>query len=286
MEIVRHVYQMKEICRQIRQRGRKIGFVPTMGSLHDGHLALVRRAKELADESVVSVFVNPAQFDDPEDLERYPRDLARDADLLIAEGVDYVFSPPPVEMYARGSKTWVEVEELSDRLEGASRPGHFRGVATVVLKLLEIVRPTVAVFGQKDAQQVAVVRRMVEDLMLDVEIVALPTERDEDGVALSSRNRRLSPEERLAARAIPEALEAAAGAVEAGEDDPDAIVRMATERLEAEDRVRVDYVRLVDARDFKPVPAVEGDMVLLVAAFVGEVRLIDNRHLRSRPERS
>ena len=281
MEIVRRVHNMKEIVRRERTGGRKIGFVPTMGYLHEGHMSLVRRTKEVADIVVVSVFVNPAQFEPSEDLDRYPRDLTRDADLCVAEGVDYVFAPEPEEMYPRGSCTFVEVAGLSSVLEGETRPAHFRGVTTVVLKLLEVVHPHVAAFGQKDAQQVVVVQRMVRDLLLDVEIMVLPIVRDDDGVAVSSRNVYLSTEERLAAGAIPRALRAAERAVAEGERGADALVRLTREMLEAEPLLRVDYVVLVD-KSLAPVETeIEGELLLLVAVYAGDTRLIDNTTLRA-----
>ena len=280
MEIVRRVHSMKEITRQARAKNRKIGFVPTMGALHDGHLTLVRRVKELVDVVVVSVFVNPTQFGAGEDLDTYPRNLARDADILVAEGVDYLFAPEPGDMYPAGPRTWVEVEDLSNRIEGASRPGHFRGVATVVMKLFQIVRPAVAAFGQKDAQQAVVLRHMTQDLHLDVEVLVLPTVRDPDGLAMSSRNAYLSPGERKAALAIPHSLEEAQRAVEDGERDPDALVRRVRGVLEAEEAVRIDYVELVDSRLLRRVVEMEGEMLLLVAAFVGSTRLLDNVTLR------
>jgi pantoate--beta-alanine ligase len=280
MEIVRRVHAMREVSRQARAKGKKIGFVPTMGSLHDGHLSLVRRVKEVSDVVVVSVFVNPKQFGPREDYERYPRDLTRDADLCIAEGVDYVFGPEADEIYPRGACTFVETEGLSTILEGESRPGHFRGVATVVLKLFEIVRPHVAAFGQKDAQQAVVIQRMAKDLMLDVEILMLPTVRDEDGVALSSRNAYLSDEQRLAARAIPRAIQAVEKRVAEGEWDAEGILTAAREILEAEPLLLIDYVSLVDATHLRPVDEVTGDALLLLAARVGETRLIDNTTLR------
>jgi pantoate--beta-alanine ligase len=276
MDLIRRVPTMKEIVRQARAAGKKIGFVPTMGYLHDGHMKLVRRVKELSDVVVVSIFVNPTQFGPNEDLASYPRDLPRDTDLCIREGVHYVFAPEAEDMYPTGSCTFVDVFELSSRLEGESRPGHFRGVATVVLKLLNVVRPHVAAFGQKDAQQAIVLRRMVRDLMLDVEILVLPIVRDTDGVALSSRNVRLSPEERKAARGIPKALQAAEAAVSGGERDPAKVVRAAQEVLEQDPILRVDYVALVDTDRLEPVQHVEGEMLLAVAVFAGAVRLIDN----------
>jgi pantoate--beta-alanine ligase len=276
VEVIRRVQSMKEICRQARARGRRVGFVPTMGALHEGHLALMRRTKELCDILIVSVFVNPTQFGPGEDLAEYPRNLTADVDLCIAEKVDYVFAPPQEELYPPNSQTFVDVTEVARQYEGASRPEHFRGVATVVLKLFQIVQPTIATFGQKDAQQAVVVRRMVKDLMLDVEILVLPVVRDEDGLALSSRNRYLSPDERQAALAIPHALAAAQEMVSEGERRPDRILASVRNLLDAEEWVNVDYLEIVDAERFERVDSLEGEMFLIVAADVGKTRLIDN----------
>jgi len=276
MEIVRTVAAMRAATEAARAAGRRVGFVPTMGYLHEGHLSLVRAARERADVVVVSIFVNPTQFGPGEDLSRYPRDLERDVAMLTGEGVDLVFAPEAAEIYPEGARTFVEVEGLSDRLEGASRPGHFRGVATVVTKLFEIVRPHVAVFGQKDAQQALVIRRMVRDLRIDVEIVVGPTRRDDDGVALSSRNVYLSADERKAARAIPRALAAARTAWERGERDARKIVATARAVLDAEPLLRLDYLALVDADTLDPVERAGGEMLLAVAVFAGKTRLIDN----------
>jgi pantoate--beta-alanine ligase len=281
MDVIRRVHLMKEAAARARAQGAIVGLVPTMGALHAGHLALVRRVKAQADVSVVSIFVNPTQFGPGEDFASYPRDLARDCDLLAEEGVDVVFAPDPDEVYPPGASTYVEVGGLSDTLEGTSRPGHFRGVATIVLKLFEIVRPHVAAFGQKDAQQVAVVQRMVRDLLMDVEILVLPTKRDEDGVALSSRNANLSPEERNAARAIPRALEAVRAAIAAGATDPEEVLAAAREILAAEPLLRVDYLALVDPERFERVTRLQSAMLLVVAIFAGKTRLIDNLPLRA-----
>lgn len=280
MDVIRRVRAMKEVSRQARAAGRRVGFVPTMGYLHEGHLTLVRRVRELTDVVVVSNFVNPAQFGANEDLDRYPRDLTRDADLCIQEGVDVMFAPEASEMYPGGACTWVDVEGLSTRLEGASRPGHFRGVATVVLKLLEIVKPDVATFGQKDAQQAILIQTMVRDLMLDVEVVVLPTVRDDDGVALSSRNVNLSREERKAARAIPRALRAAEESIQAGERDAEAVERATRSVLDAESLLRVDYVAVVDTTRLQPLSQIEGEVLVAVAVFAGRTRLIDNSIVR------
>ncbi|HJQ98346.1 MAG TPA: pantoate--beta-alanine ligase [Candidatus Polarisedimenticolaceae bacterium] len=276
MEIVRTVAAMRAAV-----AGRRVGFVPTMGYLHEGHLSLVREAKKRADVVAVSIFVNPTQFGPHEDLSRYPRDLDRDVAMLAKEGVDLVFVPEASEIYPPGARTFVEVAGLSDRLEGKSRPGHFRGVATVVTKLFEIVQPRVAVFGQKDAQQALVIRRMVRDLLIDVDIVVAPTRRDEDGVALSSRNVYLSAEERKAARAIPRALAAARKTWQEGERDARKIVAAARAVLDAEPLLRVDYLALVDAETLDPVERAGGEMLLAVAVFAGKTRLIDNEPLAS-----
>ncbi len=280
MDIIRRVHLMRETSRQARAKDRRVGFVPTMGYLHDGHLSLVRRVREMSDVVVVSDFVNPTQFGRGEDFDIYPRDLTHDTDLCIAEGVDYLFVPEVEEMYAAGASTFVEVPALSSRLEGASRPGHFRGVATVVLKLFNVVEPHVAAFGQKDAQQAILIQRMVRDLHLDVEILVLPTVRDADGVALSSRNVHLSAAERRAAQAIPQALRAAEAAIEGGQRDPAAIVKAARDVLEAEPILRVDYVEVVDTKMLQPIAAVEGEMLLAIAVFAGKTRLIDNTIVR------
>jgi pantoate--beta-alanine ligase len=281
MDIVRRVRAMKESCAAARTQGKIVGFVPTMGALHEGHLSLVRRVKAQADLTVVSIFVNPTQFGSNEDLARYPRNLPGDADVLAREGVDILFAPEPEEMYPPGAMTFVEVVGLSDKLEGKSRPGHFRGVATVVTKLFAIVDPDVAAFGQKDAQQALVIKTLVRDLMLNVEVLVLPTKREEDGVAMSSRNALLTPDQRRAARAIPRALEAVKAALSAGERDAGRILATAKAVLGEEPLLRVDYVELVDAERLDPVPRAYGEMLLVVAAFAGTTRLIDNIVLRS-----
>ena len=281
MDVIRRVHAMKEASARARFRGERTGLVPTMGSLHEGHLALVRRIRAQVDVTVVSIFVNPTQFGPSEDFARYPRDLARDCDLLTAEGVDVVFAPETEEIYPVGGSTFVEVAGLSDVLEGHSRPGHFRGVATVVLKLFDVVRPDVAIFGQKDAQQVAVVSRMARDLLLDVEILVLPTKRDDDGLALSSRHVYLSADERRAAGAIPRGLEAARAAVAEGMTDPKDILAAARAPIDAEPLLRIDYLALVDPERFEPIARAQGEMLLVAAVFAGTTRLIDNTPLRA-----
>jgi pantoate--beta-alanine ligase len=281
MDVLRRVRAMKEAGAAARAAGKTVGFVPTMGALHEGHLALVRRVRAQADLTVVSIFVNPTQFGSNDDFARYPRDLVRDADVLAREGVDILFAPEPDEMYPPGAATFVEVAGLSDKLEGKSRPGHFRGVATVVTKLFEIVSPHVAAFGQKDAQQVLVIKTMARDLMMDVEVLVLPTKREEDGLAMSSRNALLTPEERRAARAIPRALEAVRAALEAGERDPGKLLAAGKAILVEAPLLKIDYVELVDPDRLEPVAKVQGTMLLAVAVLAGSTRLIDNLVLRS-----
>ena len=261
-----------------------VGFVPTLGYLHEGHLSLVRAAKEQNEYTVTSIFVNPTQFAPGEDLQRYPRDLARDAELCGQNGVDYVFAPESGEFYPPGPRCWVEVAELSDRLEGASRPGHFRGVATVVLKLLQVVRPNLIVFGQKDAQQAVVIKRMVEELMIDVEMLVLPTVREEDGLALSSRNRHLSQEQRKAAAAVPRAIEEAREQQRSGTTSAQELKNAVRNLLEAEPLLQIDYVELVDRGTLSPLEQVDGDALLLLAVQCGETRLIDNEILAAPEE--
>ncbi len=262
MRTVRTIAELREALREPRARGERIGLVPTMGAFHAGHLALMRAASASCDVVVVSLFVNPSQFDAADDLERYPRDEAADVRAAEEARVDLLFAPTADELYPPGFDTWVEPGELGRILEGEMRPGHFRGVATVCAKLFSIVQPHVAYFGRKDAQQVAVVRRLVADLNLPLEIVALPTVRDEDGLALSSRNRFLSPRERAAALALPRALEAGRAAHRRGRDP----VAAARAVLDAERGLTVDYVAVADF-----------DQPTLAAAVrVGATRLIDN----------
>jgi len=261
-----------------RRAGETIAFVPTMGALHEGHLSLVRQARERADRVVASIFVNPTQFNQASDLERYPRTPERDAELLERAGCDLLFLPTPEAVYAEGDATWVVPEGAAEGLEGEHRPGHFRGVATVVLKLFNLVRPDLAIFGEKDAQQLAVIRQMVRDLFVPVEIVAGATVREEDGLALSSRNVRLAPAERRASLVLSRALQAGAEAAEAAGAGGDAgTVRAAMSRvLEAEPRARIDYAEVVDARTFRPVDRLSGEVILPLAVWIGETRLIDN----------
>ncbi len=258
-----------------RRSGRRIGFVPTMGALHEGHLSLVRAARSACDVVVMSIFVNPLQFGPGEDLEAYPRDEAADLELAASNGVDAVFCPPVAEIYPEGAATTVNVGTLGEVLEGEVRPGHFSGVATVLTKLFNIVEPDAAFFGQKDAQQVAVVRRMAADLFFDIEIVVCPTVRAHDGVALSSRNRYLSADERPRATALARSLEAGQEALR-GAAGLEVVQRTMWEELGSEDGVQPDYAAAVDPATFGP-PLPGGHILLAVAARVGSTRLIDNR---------
>ena len=256
---------------------RPLGLVPTMGALHEGHLALVRRARGENGTVAVSIFVNPAQFGAGEDLATYPRDMERDLVLLEAEGVDLVYAPAPEEVYPPGFDTWVEPGALANRLEGAVRPGHFRGVATVVTKLFNVVRPDRAYFGQKDGQQLAVIRQMVRDLNLGIDIVAVPTVRDADGLALSSRNAYLTPEQRQAAPVIYRALSRAEELWRRGESDADSLRKTVEAVLEEEPLLEgVDYVSVADATTLEELERVEGTAMVSVAVRLGRTRLIDN----------
>jgi pantoate--beta-alanine ligase len=276
MKILNTAAELRAWSRRARASGLTVGLVPTMGALHEGHLSLVRAAKAGCDTVAVSIFVNPTQFGPNEDLAKYPRTFAADCSLLEAEGVDVLFAPSVEEMYRRGSTTFVEVEGIGDRLDGASRPGHFRGVATVVAKLFLAAEPNRAYFGQKDAAQVAVLRRMTADLLLPVELVVCPIVRDPDGLAMSSRNRYLSPAERQQALAIPDALAAAQSLYESGQTRSAALIAAAQSVLAAQPSIRVDYVAAVEWATLEPVEILAPGSLFAVAAWVGSTRLIDN----------
>lgn len=273
---------MRNACRAARRAGKRVGFVPTMGALHEGHLSLVRAARGASDVVAASIFVNPTQFGPTEDLAKYPRSFERDRELLEREGVELLFAPAVEEMYPAGAVTWVTVEGLSDKLDGRSRPGHFRGVATVVAKLFHAVEPDAAFFGQKDAAQVAVIRRMMRDLNLAVEIVVCPIVREADGLALSSRNAYLDPEQRKRALVLHRSLLRVQGLVEAGERDAAKLLAAGREVFTGEDSmagensVRLDYFEIVDPDTLDPVAEVSRGTLVAVAAFVGSTRLIDN----------
>jgi pantoate--beta-alanine ligase len=277
MRTLRTVPGLRTALKPARRAERTIGLVPTMGALHDGHLSLVRAAREQTDEVVVSLFVNPSQFEDAGDLAAYPRDEERDAALAAEAGADILFAPPPEIVYPPGFSTEVRVSgPLTATLEGEHRgPGHFHGVTTVVTKLLNMARPDVVFFGQKDAQQALVIHRLVRDLDIDVRIEIAPTVREPDGLALSSRNVRLHGDDRRRALALSRALAAAEQAASAGERDADAIARLARAQMQ-ELQVEPEYLELVDPEDLAPVRAIDGETLVAVAARVGEVRLIDN----------
>ena len=266
-----------EATRAIRRAlGGSLGLVPTMGYLHEGHLSLVRAARRENDAVAATIFVNPTQFGPNEDLARYPRDVARDLALLEAEGIDLVFAPSAEEMYPAGYATYVDVGRVTDRLEGASRPGHFQGVATVVAKLFGIVRPDRAYFGQKDAQQCVVIRRLVEDLNLGIELRVLPTVREPDGLALSSRNVYLSPAERRSALVLSRSLFAARDRFLAGERNAEALRALVRDAFTAEPGANLEYVSVADARDLAELDTVDVPAIVSLAARVGKTRLIDN----------
>lgn len=267
---------MKQVARKMRAEGRVVGLVPTMGALHDGHASLVRAAQQQCQPVVVSVFVNPKQFGPNEDFEKYPRPIEADRALLEGLQVPYLFAPLAAEMYPNGFRTSVSVEGLGERLEGRSRPGHFRGVTTIVLKLFEIAQPHFAYFGRKDAQQVRLIRQMARDLNLDTEIVVCPIVRDADGLALSSRNAYLKGDQRRAATVLYRALDAARHDIVAGERDAVRLAGVLRKKIEAEPLATADYVEIVDAETFEPVSRLRRACLALLAVFVGSTRLIDN----------
>lgn len=270
------IEDMRAACRGARRQGRRLGLVPTMGALHEGHLSLVRAANARCDLVAVSIFVNPAQFGPNEDLAKYPRTLERDCDLLAKENVDLIFAPSVEQMYPNDAVTWVTVEELSNRLDGRSRPGHFRGVTTVVSKLFHIVEPDVAFFGQKDAAQVAIVRRMVRDLDIPVEIVACPTVREPDGLAMSSRNAYLNPEQRHQALVLHRSLMRVKKLAEEGERNAAKLMAAAYHQFASDPSVRIDYFEIVNPDRLDPVEDVSKGALVAVAAYIGTTRLIDN----------
>lgn len=280
MEIIRTVEWMKQIARHARANERILGFVPTMGALHEGHLSLVRAAKIECSPVVASIFVNPKQFGPSEDFQKYPRQFEKDSAALEALGVDFLFVPSASDIYPDGFRTFVTVEDLSDRLEGRARPGHFRGVSTVVLKLFEIIQPRFAYFGRKDAQQLRILRQMTADLDLDTQLVACPIVREPDGLAMSSRNAYLKDDERRAAASLYRGLAAVKKEIEAGERDAVRLVHSLRRFFEtdpdAKHNVTLDYAEIVDANSLEPVVTLRHSCLALIAAFVGKTRLIDN----------
>jgi pantoate--beta-alanine ligase len=276
METIHTIEWMKQIAHEARAHERILGLVPTMGALHEGHFSLIRAAQRECAPVVVSLFVNPKQFGPAEDLSKYPRTLEQDRTALEALGVDFLFAPSPQDMYPAGFRTSVVVEGLSDRLEGRSRPGHFHGVTTVVLKLFEIVQPRFAYFGRKDAQQARLIRQMSADLNLDSSVVVCPIVREADGLALSSRNVYLKGEDRRAATALSRSLAAVRDEVAKGERDSSRLLAALRRALALEPRVTLDYAEIADNETLEPVPLLRGTCYVLLAAKVGDTRLIDN----------
>ena len=287
MEIINRRKRMSSVARKIRrEQDKTIGLVPTMGALHQGHLSLVKEARQMCDIVVVSVFVNPAQFGPGEDYEHYPRDLTTDTALLTDYNIDYIFAPTVEEVYPKGYSTFVTVEGLSAKLEGVSRPGHFRGVATVVAVFLNIIRPDFAFFGQKDAQQALIIKRLVRDLAFDSEVVVLPTVREDSGLAMSSRNSYLNPEEHEAAKVIHLALTKARETYKAGERNADKLVEAVRATIEAEPRARLDYVSVADAETLERLEKLDEQPILIVVGvYLGKTRLIDNIVINQAPGR-
>lgn len=279
MEIITSVEKMQQIALSARAEGQRIAFVPTMGFLHEGHLSLLHAGRKRGDLLVLSIFVNPTQFGQGEDFEDYPRDLQRDSQLAESVGVDLIFAPDAREMYPRGYATYVDVEGITGVLCGASRPGHFRGVTTVVSKLFNIVQPHVALFGNKDFQQLAVIRRMTLDLNMPVEIVGMPIFREDDGLAMSSRNVYLTDEQRQQALVLSQALAEARRLAEVGDRDCADIIAALRETIEAQPDARIDYIKICHQLTLEEQAAVDQDSVLLLAVFIGKTRLIDNGFL-------
>jgi len=276
MHIISSAAEMTAFSRTEQRAGRRVGFVPTMGALHEGHLSLVRAARAQCDVVAVSIFVNPTQFGPNEDLARYPRSFEQDKAMLESGGVSAIFYPSVEEMYPAGATTWVAVEGLSERLDGRSRPGHFRGVSTVVSKLFNIVQPQFAFFGQKDAAQVAVIRRMVRDLNFDVQIVVCPIVREQDGLAMSSRNAYLSSQQRKQALVLSQSLEQVRRLHQQGENSAEKLIAAGKQVMAEEPAVKLDYFEVVDPDTLKPVRDVAKGTLVAVAAYVGATRLIDN----------
>jgi pantoate--beta-alanine ligase len=283
MEIITKAAKMRLISRKLWMEERSIGFVPTMGALHEGHLSMVRDARRLADAVVVSIFVNPTQFDSGKEFEQYPRDLARDADQLSPIDVDYIFAPSAEEMYPPGFSSYVEIEGLSNKLEGQARPGHLRGVMTALNILLNIVHPQFVFVGQRDAQQTAMVKKMVRELQMPLEVVVTAIAREDDGLACSSRNQLLSPAERNAAPVLYRALHMAEELFANGERSANKILKVVRKEIEKEPLAKIDYVALTDTEKLDPLDDLEGQKALVsVAAYFGKTRLIDNVVLKDK----
>lgn len=280
IQIFKRFQEIQSRSNALRKEGKIIAFVPTMGYLHDGHLALLREGRKRGDDLILSIFVNPTQFGPGEDLDAYPRSFERDAELAKKIGVDAIFAPAADALYGSHFQTYVSLEKLPNHLCGLSRPVHFRGVATVVTKLFNIVKPHVAIFGQKDFQQLAVIRQMVQDLNLDIEIVGMPTVREADGLAMSSRNAYLNSTERKAALCLYQALRQAQADVQKGETEADTLVTRATDLIRSHPEARIDYIAVCDPDTLGDVKHLKGTALMALAVFVGKTRLIDNMLLQ------
>ena len=276
MKIVDNISRMSTLVKMLKKEGKTIGLVPTMGYLHEGHLSLAKTAKKHTDVVIMSIFVNPIQFGPDEDLDKYPRDFKRDEELARAAGVDVIFYPTEKNMYPQGYATYVNVEALTDVLCGASRPGHFKGVTTVVVKLFGIIKPDVAYFGQKDAQQAIIIKKVAEDLNMDVEVKVLPIVREPDGLAMSSRNVYLSQREREDASILCQSLKKAESLVKEGERDSRKIIKAMEAVIKQSSSAKIDYIAIVDTKYLKSIISISGEALIALAVFVGKTRLIDN----------
>ena len=276
MKTIENILRMSTFVKMMKKEGKSIGFVPTMGYLHEGHMSLVKTAKKHTDVVVMSIFINPKQFGPNEDFEKYPRDLRHDEELARDAGVDVIFYPSLKDMYPEGYATYVTVEKLTDTLCGESRPGHFKGVATVVTKLFNIVRPDVAYFGQKDIQQALMIKKMAGDLNMGIDVKIVPIIREKDGLAMSSRNMYLSEAERKDAAVLYQSLKQAEAMIKQGERDTKRIVRMVEEIIRQKPVAKIDYVKAVDAKELKDIKIISGEVIIALAVFFGQTRLIDN----------
>ncbi len=276
MKIINEIGKMKVYSRIMRKDSKSIGFVPTMGYLHDGHVSLIKNARKQNDMVILSIFVNPIQFAPSEDYEKYPRDAARDEEIARKEGVDVIFYPNKEDMYPKGYSTYVEVENLTDNLCGLSRPGHFKGVTTVVMKLFEITKPDIAYFGQKDAQQAIVIKKMVSDLNMDITTKVLPTVREPDGLAMSSRNECLNKKEKENAIVLYQALKKAEVLFSDGERNSKKIIDSMRDLINAKDTAKIDYIKVVDLDTVKDITQIKDKALIALAVFIGKTRLIDN----------
>ncbi len=276
MKIINEIDKMRVYSRIMKKDSKSIGFVPTMGYLHDGHASLIKNARKQNDIAILSIFVNPIQFVPGEDYEKYPRDAARDEEIAKKEGVDVIFYPNKEDMYPNGYSTYVEVENLSDNLCGLSRPGHFKGMTTVVMKLFQIVKPDIAYFGQKDAQQAIVIKKMVNDLNMDIIIKVLPIVREPDGLAMSSRNEYLNKKEKESAAALYQALKKAEGLFSGGERNAKKIIDSIRDLMKTINTAKIDYIKIVDMNSLKDVDEIKNEELIALAVFIGKTRLIDN----------